>query len=102
MGGGSDSTVTPLNPLYGIHCAVNHSIPSERLNVWRALKLYTLDNAYLGHEEADKGSIEVGKLADFVVLGADPTEVDPATIADIPVEMTIVGGVPVYMRAQAS
>ena len=47
-------------------------------------------------EEGVKGSIEVGKLADLVVLGADPTQVDPMTIKDIPVERTIVGGKTVY------
>ena len=47
-------------------------------------------------EEAVKGSIEVGKLADMVVLGADPTQVDPMTIKDITVERTIVGGKTVY------
>ena len=46
--------------------------------------------------------LAIGKLGDLVVLGADPTVADPATIADIPVEMTIVEGVPVYMRSQAS
>jgi predicted amidohydrolase YtcJ len=102
VGGGSDSTVTPLDPLYGVHCAVNHSNANERLDVDRALKLYTLDNAYLGHEEAGKGSIEVGKLGDLVVLGENPTAVDPAAIADIRVEMTVVGGVPVYTRGEVA
>jgi predicted amidohydrolase YtcJ len=96
IGGGSDSTVTPLKPLYGVHCAVNHSNPAERLDVERALRLYTLDNAVLGFEEEDKGSIQVGKLGDLVVLGQDPTAISPEGIAGIPVEMTIVGGRIVY------
>jgi predicted amidohydrolase YtcJ len=96
VGGGSDSTVTPLNPLYGVHCAVNHSNPDEQLDVERALRLYTLDNARLAFEEADKGSIEVGKLGDLVVLASDPRDVPPTSIADIPVAMTIVGGEIVY------
>jgi predicted amidohydrolase YtcJ len=96
VGGGSDSTVTPLNPLYGIHCAVNHSHPDERLDVERALQLYTLDNATLAFEESDKGSIQVGRLGDLVVLANDPTVVAPETIASIPVEMTIVGGEVAY------
>jgi predicted amidohydrolase YtcJ len=99
VGGGSDSTVTPLQPLYGVHSAVNHSNPAERLEPERALQLYTLDNAYLGFEEADKGSIEVGKLGDLVVLDADPTAVAPEGIADIPALMTIIGGEVVYGRA---
>ncbi len=98
VGGGSDSTVTPLNPLYGVQCAVNHSNPTERLDVERALQLYTLDNAAIAFEERDKGSIEVGKLGDLVVLDDDPHAVAPDAIADISVEMTIVGGEIVYSR----
>lgn len=98
VGGGSDSTVTPLSPLYGVHCAVNHSNSRERIDVERALRLYTLDNAWLGFEEGEKGSIEVGKCADLVVLGDDPTNVEPKAIESIPVEMTIGGGEVVYVR----
>jgi predicted amidohydrolase YtcJ len=96
VGGGSDSTVTPLDPLYGVHCAVNHSNPAERLDVERALQLYTLDNAHMAFEEEDKGSIEAGKLGDLVVLAEDPTAVAPEEIANTKVVMTIVGGKIVY------
>ena len=98
VGGGSDSTVTPLQPLYGVHCAVNHSNPAERLNAERALQLYTLDNAVLAFEETEKGSIKEGKLGDLVVLADDPTTVKPETIKDIRIEMTIVGGEIVFRR----
>jgi predicted amidohydrolase YtcJ len=100
VGGGSDSTVTPLNPLYGVHCAVNHSNPSERLGVERALQLYTLDNAALAFEEGEKGSIEVGKLGDLVVLSADPLAVEPNTIQELHIEYTILGGGIVYQRSK--
>jgi predicted amidohydrolase YtcJ len=98
VGGGSDSTVTPLDPLYGVHCAVNHSNPAERIDVERALQLYTLDNAHMAFEEEDKGSIEVGKLGDLVVLAEDPTAVAPEEIANTKVVMTIVGGEIVYSK----
>ena len=61
-----------------------------------ALRIYTINGAYAGFEEDIKGSIQVGKLADLVVLGADPTKVDPGTIKAIPVERTVVGGVSVH------
>jgi len=96
VGGGSDSFVTPMKPLYGVHCAVNHSNPNERIEVERALKLYTSDNARMAFEEQQKGSIEVGKLGDLVVLDADPTVVPSNSIKDIAVEMTILGGQVVY------
>ena len=66
------------------------------MTVEEALRIYTKHSAYASFEEDVKGSIELGKLADLVVLGADPTQVDPMTIKDIPVERTIVGGKTVY------
>jgi hypothetical protein len=92
IGGGSDSTVTPLGPLYGIHCAVNHSNPNERVSAERALRLWTIDNARLAFEEHEKGTLEPGKLADLVVLDADPLSVAPAALKAITVEMTVMGG----------
>ena len=52
--------------------------------------------AYASFEEGIKGSVETGKLADLVVLGSDPTQVDPLSIKDIEVQQTIVGGETVY------
>lgn len=92
IGGGSDCPITPLQPIYGIHCAVNHSNPAERISAQRALELFTIDNARLAFEEDEKGTIEVGKLADLTVLSADPRTVAPEHIQDIMVTMTIVDG----------
>jgi hypothetical protein len=58
-----------------------------------------LDGAYATFEEHIKGSIEPGKLADFVVLGADPTRVPPLTIRNIPVQQTYIGGKLAWPRA---
>ena len=96
VAGGSDSTVTPLGPLIGVHAAVNHSLPGERVSVQQALELYTINAARIGFQEDDRGSLEVGKLGDLVVLGEDPFEVELGTILDIPVEMTVIGGKIVY------
>jgi predicted amidohydrolase YtcJ len=65
---------------------------NQRVSVEEAIKIYTLHGAYASFEEDIKGSIEVGKLADFVVLSEDPTEVPLASIGDISVEKTFVGG----------
>ncbi len=92
MAGGSDSTVTPLGPLIGVHAAVNHSNPAERTSVYRALELYTINAARIAFQEHDRGSLEVGKMGDFVVLAEDPFEIDPRSIKDIPVEKTVIGG----------
>lgn len=98
VAGGSDSTVTPLGPLIGVHAAVNHSNPSEQVTVYEALQLYTINAAGIAFQEQDRGSLEVGKLGDLVVLAEDPHAVDPREIKDIPVEMTVVGGDIVYQR----
>lgn len=98
VAGGSDSTVTPLGPLIGVHAAVNHSNPAERVSVEEGLQLYTIHAARIAFQETDRGSLEVGKLGDVVVLAEDPFQTDPKGIKDIPVDMTIVGGQIVYRR----
>jgi len=98
VAGGSDSTVTPLGPLIGVHAAVNHSNPAEQVSVQQALKLYTINAARIGFTEVDRGSLEVGKLGDLVVLAEDPFQVAPDRIKDIDVQMTVIGGQIVFRR----
>lgn len=92
IAGGSDSFVTPLYPLLGIHCAVNHPVEEQRVGVREALRWFTYNAAYAAFEEHEKGTIESGKLADLTVLGRDILTENALTIKDIPVLMTIVGG----------
>jgi hypothetical protein len=77
--------------LIGIRAAVNHSNPAERVTVQEALELYTINATRIAFQEQDRGSLEVSKLADFVVLAQDPFDVDRKQIKDIPVEMTVMG-----------
>jgi len=63
--------------------------PHQRVDVLTALKAMTIWPAWQHFEESDKGSIERGKLADFVILSDDPTSVDPETLADLRVRVTI-------------
>jgi predicted amidohydrolase YtcJ len=100
-----EDPVWPSNPLWGIACAVTRKTrsgrdigPRERITALEALRLYTINGAYASFEEWTKGSIEAGKLADLVVLGADPLETEPWSIKDIPVEKTIIGGEIVFDR----
>ena len=97
--GSSDCPVAPCHPLVGIYAAVTRKAqsgqvlsPEEAISPAEALKLYTLSGAYASFEERLKGSIEVGKLADLVVLSADPTTVAPEEIKGIQVEKTLIGG----------
>ena len=105
---GSDWTVAPLNALVGIYAAVTRRttdganpggwFPEQKITVKEAVRAYTINNAYAVFEEKEKGSITPGKLADFVVLGEDILTIDPVRIADVPVDMTIVGGRIVYEK----
>jgi hypothetical protein len=105
VGGGSDSPVTPFEPLLGIWSSVTRHThlagvqgPEWRISVDEALRMYTYNSAYAAFEEDRKGSIEVGKLADLVVLDADPRAVEPEAIREIKVLQTFVGGRSVFER----
>jgi len=70
--------------------------PAQRITPEQAITVWTLNGAYATCTETERGSIEVGKLADFVVLDADPTAVDADAIMNIPLRATYVGGRKVY------
>ncbi|MFP7732257.1 amidohydrolase [Priestia aryabhattai] len=103
--GGSDSPVTTHNPLMGIHAGVNRESRSghgvgtnQRISVMEAIKLYTWNGAYASFEEDIKGSIEIGKLADFVILSDSILDVSSKNIKDIQVDMTVIDGEIVYQQ----
>ncbi|MCX7920084.1 MAG: amidohydrolase [bacterium] len=98
IAGGSDSYVTPMDPLLGIHSAVNHYSPQQRVTVDEAIRMYTTVAAYAAFEEHLKGTIEPGKLADLVVLEKNPYVVPTTELKDIPVSMTICRGEIVYSQ----
>ena len=68
----------------------------QRISVDEALRVLTINGAYASYEEAIKGSIAPGKLADFVVLADDPHTVDQDKIKDIAIVRTVTGGKTVY------
>ncbi len=99
---GSDCPVETLDPLLGLHAAVTRQRadatpvggwhPTQRLTVAEAVHAYTLGAAYASGEEASKGSLEVGKLGDVVVLDRDIYAIPAEEIKDVQVLYTIVGG----------
>jgi predicted amidohydrolase YtcJ len=99
-GGASDVGVTPISPWWGIWAAVerkemntgNVLAPEERLTVQQALQLYTRNGAFIGREEREKGSLEPGKLADFIVVDRDILSVPTNQLKDVHVLATYVGG----------
>jgi predicted amidohydrolase YtcJ len=103
---GSDWPVAPATPLEGIYAAVTRRtlddknpdgwIPEQKITVEEALRAYTKDAAYASFEEGIKGTLEPGKLADFVVLDNDITTIDPVKIRDVKVLQTFVGGKKVF------
>jgi len=98
VGGNSDSPVYEMNPLIGIHEAVNSINEAQRVNIKDALTMYTLNGAKLSLREDHLGSLEVGKLADMTVLKQDPLKASPREIKNIEVMMTLIGGKIKYKR----
>ena len=106
--GGSDAPVERGEPMIEFYAAVaRKSIKGESGEGWhpeqavsreQALKMFTINAAYAAFEEADKGSIEVGKLADFTVLSADIMKIPAPEILKTRCEMTIIGGEIVYAK----
>ncbi|GAB7008701.1 amidohydrolase [Halorubrum trueperi] len=86
---GSDGM--PMDPLLGVHHAVNAPAESQRLTVTEALRAYTRGAAYAGFDEDRLGTIEPGKRADLVALGSSPWA-EPSAICDVDVAMTVVDG----------
>ncbi len=72
--------------------------PEQRITRQEAVKLYTINNAYLTFTEKEKGSLEKGKLADFIVLDRDVLTCPLEQVKDIQVEQTYLGGKRVYQR----
>ncbi len=99
----SDYPPGPFEPMMALQSSVTRTDmqgtlwgPRQRVSVEEAIRVATLHGAYASFEEHLKGSIEAGKLADLVVLGQDPTRIDPMTLINTPIERTMVGGKWVY------
>lgn len=113
IGGGSDHMIkldprkstNPWDPWLGIEVAVSRIVesgktlvPDECISREDALRMYTINNAYLGHEEKDKGSLEPGKLADLIIIDRDYLNCALSELSDTKVQLTMVGGKVVYER----
>ena len=104
MAFGSDNL--PIGPMVGLYAAVTRKGesgkvygPGEAVSIKEAITMYTRNGAFLTREEKIKGTLEVGKLADMIVLPEDLLNVSPDKILNMKVDMTIVGGKVLYERA---
>ncbi|WP_226017979.1 amidohydrolase [Novosphingobium sp. FKTRR1] len=95
----------PVGPLVGLYAAITRKGPSgavhgadEAVSRAEAIRSYTANGAWLSREEAEKGTLEPGKLADMIVLPFDPLAADPEVILKGAVDMTFVGGKLVFSR----
>ncbi len=103
---GSDWFVAPPTPLEGIYAAVTRRtlddanpdgwVPEQKITVEEAVRAYTLGGAYASFEEDIKGTLEPGKVADFVVIDKNLFEIPPEEIRDAHILITVVGGKVVY------
>jgi predicted amidohydrolase YtcJ len=102
LAGGSDAPVDPPLPFLGMECAVTRKsvdgfpaaglVPEEAISVYEAVSMYTRNAAYCSGEENLKGTISVGKYADFILTDKDIFEIEPTDIHTIEVLKTVVGG----------
>jgi predicted amidohydrolase YtcJ len=103
---GTDWSVAPLSPMWSVYAAVTRAtldgknpdgwVPEQKLTVAEAIEAYTMGSAYAEFQERDKGSITPGKLADFVVLSDDIFRIPHASIKNVKIEATYLGGKLVY------
>ncbi len=98
LASGSDCPVEDPNPILGLHALVtrNSFVPEECLSIEEALKSYTINAAYAAFEETIKGTIEVGKYADLVILDKNPLNTPEDKIQEIRVMETIIRGKKVF------
>ena len=103
---GSDSPVAPINPLFGVYAAVtrrtlddknpNGWLAEQKISVEEAIRAFTWGSAYAEFQEDVKGTLEAGKLADFVIISDDLFTIDPVKIRDAKVLVTVLDGKVVY------
>jgi hypothetical protein len=106
--GGSDCPVESYDPLKGIHGAVNRQdekgfpeegfVPEEKLSLYQGFSLFTRNIPYATGQQDMLGTLEVGKLGDFVILDRNPMELNPSEIRNVEICATYVAGEKVYSR----
>jgi len=99
LSGGSDAPCTVPNPIEGMWAACNHYVPGQSLSIQEALKLYTLNAARGAFDEKERGSLEIGKRADMVILNHNPLSLRPTDLRSLKAERLLLEGKP-YVAGQ--
>lgn len=86
ISGSSDGPVSSPDPIRGIHSACNHYVPEQSITIQEALKMFTYQAAFMGFDEKERGSLEVGKIADMVILNKNPLEMKTENLLELKVE----------------
>lgn len=89
---GSDAPCTDPNPLLWIHNAVNHPVKEQALTLEEALRMVTYNAYWTTFDEAERGTLEIGKIADMVILDRNPYDVPREKLKDMVAEELILGG----------
>ena len=105
---GSDAPVAPYDPMLGIYAAITRQdtngnpadgwYPNEKMNMAEVIYAYTMGPAIVAGKQADQGSITPGKWADLIVLSQDLFDIEPDSILDTQVDLTIFASDVVYRR----
>jgi len=99
LSGGSDAPCTVPNPIDGMWAACNHYVPGQSLTIQESLNLYTINAARGSFDEKERGSLELGKRADMVILNHNPLSLRPADLRSLKVERLLLEGKP-YVAGQ--
>jgi len=93
LSGGSDAPVTHPDPIEGIYGACNHPYdPNQSVSIFEALRMYTYEVAWTSFDEKERGTLEVDKVADLVILNQDPLALDSRDLLSLKVENLYLSG----------
>ena len=98
---GSDAPCTNPDPILWIHKACNHDVPEQSISVYQALRICTYQGAYATFDEKERGSLEVGKMADMVVLSGNPYTLPVAQLKTLQTETLYLKGKPYCPQKQS-
>jgi predicted amidohydrolase YtcJ len=92
LSGGSDAPCTWPDPIAGIYQACNHYIPEQSVTIAEALRMFTYEAARMSFDEKRRGSLELGKIADMVLVNQNPLDLQPQQLLSLRVERLIMAG----------